>query len=591
MTKKHSATDYELMEMKKPFIETVAHETQKLSIFGLLKQRWKRSLLFTFISMTEVGLLAYGLTRMETFYQDYDEGNNPFKSFSLNILIPLIGSKILDSIKTALITQNASSQTMEISETLTNRYFFSEKHYTDDEKEISRLIFNNFDHTRSALMIVHTDIIFKFFEMIIYGGTFTWTEKCQLRDIGIIGSISFSGAILILWLEYMGGHIKKIRQEYTEKHADTHEDVANILSNYETIQIYGIKNKLIKDISKRLYDLTKTLDLDTYRFSLAADSIDLILMGGMACVSMALASWQKYNSIRFLYLFMFSLQQSKNLKTFTKASYCLIQAGSVFKKIEKYLNTHASEIHSHALSNSPNHITVNNVKYSNRFSDLSFTINRGDKVIIEGPPDCGKSALLKLLVGLDTPGVKSGNITVDNIPLSSISNLRKYLTYVPVAPQIFPCSLIENIQIAHVSSLSEIHDASKKAGLNTEIESDEYNDIEAVRRLSLTQKKKIGLARLFLKLTPIIFLHEPLANLNNPTDFLDNLYEICTVGKKTLLIIENRKEFKEHRISQLFNKRILFMDSGEIRLFEYKSSSSEEQGEKIGLWESKNLDF
>src|ERR1700679_889930 len=80
-----------------------------LSISKLFKKHWKQSLLFTLISTIEIGLMGYGLVNMETLYKDYDEDNNPLTSFSLNILIPFIGAKILRSVKTALITRNATT--------------------------------------------------------------------------------------------------------------------------------------------------------------------------------------------------------------------------------------------------------------------------------------------------------------------------------------------------------------------------------------------------------------------------------------------------------------------------------------------------
>lgn len=53
---------------------------------------------------------------------------------------------------------------------------------------------------------------------------------------------------------------------------------------------------------------------------------------------------------------------------------------------------------------------VKNYGFGDVLTDISFSINEGEKVAIVGNNGCGKSTLLKIIAGLEN--YKSGNITI-----------------------------------------------------------------------------------------------------------------------------------------------------------------------------------
>ncbi|MGL5203902.1 ABC transporter ATP-binding protein [Cetobacterium sp.] len=63
--------------------------------------------------------------------------------------------------------------------------------------------------------------------------------------------------------------------------------------------------------------------------------------------------------------------------------------------------------------------------------DFNLTINKGEKVLIAGKSGKGKSTLLKILLGFNSPD--SGEVLFQNIQLNekNIDNIRKYLGYMP----------------------------------------------------------------------------------------------------------------------------------------------------------------
>lgn len=63
--------------------------------------------------------------------------------------------------------------------------------------------------------------------------------------------------------------------------------------------------------------------------------------------------------------------------------------------------------------------------------DFNLTINKGEKVLIAGKSGKGKSTLLKILLGFNSPD--SGAVLFQDIQLNekNIDNIRKYLGYMP----------------------------------------------------------------------------------------------------------------------------------------------------------------
>lgn len=73
------------------------------------------------------------------------------------------------------------------------------------------------------------------------------------------------------------------------------------------------------------------------------------------------------------------------------------------------------------------------LKFNNKIilKDFNLTINKGEKVLIAGKSGKGKSTLLKILLGFNSPD--SGEVLFQNIQLNekNIDNIRKYLGYMP----------------------------------------------------------------------------------------------------------------------------------------------------------------
>lgn len=94
------------------------------------------------------------------------------------------------------------------------------------------------------------------------------------------------------------------------------------------------------------------------------------------------------------------------------------------------------------------HVTF---RYGNRkpvLKDVSFTIPAGKKVALVGASGSGKSTIAKLLLKYYEP--EEGEISIDGVDIAEYCNdsLRKAISYVPQAIELFSKSIYDNIRVS-----------------------------------------------------------------------------------------------------------------------------------------------
>ena len=143
------------------------------------------------------------------------------------------------------------------------------------------------------------------------------------------------------------------------------------------------------------------------------------------------------------------------------------------------------------------------------FSNLDFTVARGEALLVQGGNGVGKTTLLRVLAGL-LPA-DSGTLRMDGDDLDHARRAAafSYLGHLPGHKGDLTCA--ENIAVScgllGKRPGREIENALNRTGLNG------YND-QLARHLSAGQKKRLSLARLWLSPAPLWLLDEPYANLD-----------------------------------------------------------------------------
>ncbi|MFI6942098.1 ABC transporter ATP-binding protein/permease [Streptomyces sp. NPDC050418] len=178
--------------------------------------------------------------------------------------------------------------------------------------------------------------------------------------------------------------------------------------------------------------------------------------------------------------------------------------------------------------------------------DVSFGVEPGEHIALTGPSGAGKSTLLALLLGLVRP--ESGRILVDGKDLAALDPdawLRQ-TAWVPQRPHLFDRSVAGNIRLGDPDARDEqVERAARAAAAHDFIAAlpDGYATRLGARgtTVSAGQRRRIALARAFLRDAPLVLLDEPTAGLDAGTE-----EEVLTASRslmagRTVLVVAHRE--------------------------------------------------
>ena len=204
--------------------------------------------------------------------------------------------------------------------------------------------------------------------------------------------------------------------------------------------------------------------------------------------------------------------------------------------------------------------------------NVSFKINRGERISVVGYNGAGKTTLAMLMMSLYQP--ISGDILINGKSYKEydLSSYRKRLGVVMQSFNIYSMTILENILLSEeVSDEAKFTGlkALKKVGLENKV--DMYPDgvfsnltrsfFENGIDLSLGEKQKIAIARSLKKDVDAYIMDEPSSSLDPVTeDDLYNCIEEINYGKMMLIV--------SHRLSSvMLSDKVLFLRNGEIVCF------------------------
>ena len=175
------------------------------------------------------------------------------------------------------------------------------------------------------------------------------------------------------------------------------------------------------------------------------------------------------------------------------------------------------------------------------FTDLSFTADAGEFVVITGRSGCGKTTLLNILGGLESPD--SGTVLIDGKSISDRKFRRVF--YSDTVGFLFQnFALVENktvrqnlemVMKKHRSGVS-VEEALKAVGIADKAEAKVYT-------LSGGEQQRVALARLIFKRCSLILADEPTGSLDseNEDEVLRILHSFCDMGKTVITVTHSTK--------------------------------------------------
>jgi thiol reductant ABC exporter CydD subunit len=178
---------------------------------------------------------------------------------------------------------------------------------------------------------------------------------------------------------------------------------------------------------------------------------------------------------------------------------------------------------------------------------FDLELSPGETVALVGPSGAGKSTVASLLLRLLEPS--AGRVTVGGIDLAECRAelWRRQTAWVPQRPTIFRGTVADNIRLGNERAVeSALRDAAMLAGADRFIRSlpEGYRTLvgDGGRALSAGERRRIALARAFLRDAPLVILDEPTADLDPiSADVVAEAVErLCAA--RTVLLIAHRPE-------------------------------------------------
>lgn len=208
--------------------------------------------------------------------------------------------------------------------------------------------------------------------------------------------------------------------------------------------------------------------------------------------------------------------------------------------------------------------------------DLSFRIEAGDAVAIVGASGCGKTTLVKLLLGLLKPSEGSIRIGGHDLYKTGPANLRKIVGAVMQDDQLFGGSLADNISFFDPQvEQARVEQAARMAAIHDEITAMPmgYHSLIGDMGSSLSggQKQRVILARALYRNPKLLFLDEATSHLDVANEHLVN------AAVKQLAVT---KVIVAHRPETIASAdRVLVMQGGKIAQEVIPNKSTPESAE------------
>ena len=196
-------------------------------------------------------------------------------------------------------------------------------------------------------------------------------------------------------------------------------------------------------------------------------------------------------------------------------------------------------------------------------SRISLTIEPGETLAIVGPPGCGKSTLVRVLMKIYP--YQSGSARLDGFEISELDRkwLRAQIAVVLQDPFLYSRSIAGNLRVGEPSADLELMQAvAADADVHSAITGfgDGYDELVGERGVTLSggQKQRLALARALLKRAPVLILDDSLSAVDSATE--RRILEALRTrhANQTTIVIA-------HRLSSVVHAdRIAVMESGQI---------------------------
>ncbi len=193
-------------------------------------------------------------------------------------------------------------------------------------------------------------------------------------------------------------------------------------------------------------------------------------------------------------------------------------------------------------------------------NNVDLTINEGEFVVILGQSGAGKSTVLNMIGGLDTP--TSGNVIINGSDIANLSDkditdyrakkvgfIFQFYNLIPTLTAYENVSLVKSV----VDDSDDPDSLLDLVGLK-----DHKNKFPS--QLSGGEQQRVSIARALCKKPSIILGDEPTGALDSETGLavIGLLQKLCRENKKTVIIVTHNSDYAEYA------NKVITMRDGKI---------------------------
>ncbi len=383
----------------------------------------------------------------------------------------------------------------------------------------------------------------------------------------VAGLVAIASLLTYLVTKFFEKPVRANVKRNQEANAQYNEQVSNILNGLEVIKLYQVEDRF----KPPFYRMVKRLEMvkrKTNRLQTAQQNILEWLANTLVLLIYIFATWQfienniALGSMILIYNFTGQLVWSN----VNGASMINRLRGSldIFNRITEQPVWESG----HETFSMENEIEVRdlNFAYGNKqvITGLSFTIKKGDHLLIYGPSGTGKTTLLNCLSQNLTS--YTGDILVDGQELKTIDfeSVLDHIGYARQSHFMFEASIKENIVLNNTYDEARLEEVLRSVDLWPWIESLSDGTEHILEsngdNISGGQRQRISIARELYRDPEILFVDEPSASLDDETSA--KLYDTLFGLNKTLITVSHRHL---NYISEHVDKVIEFLPEGGYR--------------------------
>ncbi len=582
-----------IMEPNKDFDKNTQqeHETEykllKFISHTLLQYRWK----FGIVSILAIiGIIADVYLPM-LFQQTIDTGimlkNIPLVwTFICSQFLIFIGQYISNSLSHVINTKiglhiHINMVTLYLQRLIKKPIYFFDKKVNADL--IQKL--NDLDRIKAFLLELPNAVFQTLTSLLVFSFLLVYYNAGVFLLFVIATTLSF------LWTKIFLQRRKEIDYTYTLQSSDNRNQIYELIHGMTEVRTSSAQYHRVEKWQNNQHKLNalslKSAFTDLYISSgnTFFDRIKDILITGICATLVVRGNMTMGEMMTISYI---CGRLNMPLKEFVNMISTLQDAGMSYDRLDEILNEESMPYNVSANDTLQGKIDLNIRRVSFKYpgssspyilNDVTLTIPSGTTLALVGESGCGKTSLIKLLLGFYP--ATSGAIYVNGTPLSDIST-DAWLEHCGAVLQngyIFSGSILENISLStdnvdinrvieasRIACIDEFFD-SLPMGYHTRIGN---NGME----LSGGQKQRLLIARAVYKRPQILFLDEATSSLdaNNEQRIVENLR---LFGKGRTVIIA------AHRLSTIRNaNQIAFFEKGCLK----ELGSHHELIERKGLY-------